>query len=191
MIIFIIIVFSFNVINGIVLAGSSFIRNSLLWSWPWVWARAFHKTGKHYDSDDEEIGLHEEHEHDHKNTNVNLRASFIHVLGEALKNVGILIEGIIVFFFKKLSIADLICTYIFGIIVGLTTIHILKDCIFVLMEGSPFAVDIEKLKKIWITLKELKKFNLYVWSLSMGKISLSCHICCDNSQKTWKKRKKK
>ena len=57
-----------------------------------------HKTGKHYDSDDEEIGLHEEHEHEHKNTNVNLRASFIHVLGDALQNVGVLIAGIIVFF---------------------------------------------------------------------------------------------
>jgi hypothetical protein len=44
-----------------------------------------HKTGNHYDSDHEEIGLHEENEH--KNTNVNLRASFIHVLGDALQMV--------------------------------------------------------------------------------------------------------
>lgn len=118
-----------------------------LWSWPWVWARAFHKTGKYYDLDDEEIGLHEEHEHDHKNTNVNLIASFIHVLGDALQNVGVLIEGIIVFYIKKLSIADPISTYIFSIIFGLTTIHILKDCIFVLMEGSPFCSWYWEIKK--------------------------------------------
>ena len=150
-----------------------------------------HKTGKHYDSDDEEIGLHEEHEHEHKNTNVNLRASFIHVLGDALQNVGVLIAGIIVFFFKNLSIADPICTYIFSIIVGLTTIRILKDCIFVLMEGSPVAVDIEQLEKDLNAIEGVKEIHdLHVWSLSMGKMSLSCHICCDNSQKTLKKAKK-
>ena len=64
-----------------------------------------------------------------------------------MQNVDVLIEGIIVFFFKNLSIVDPIHTYIFSIIVGLTTIHILKDCIFVLMEGGPIAIDIEQLEK--------------------------------------------
>ena len=202
MIVVAIIGFSFNVIMGIVLAKSGVPHSHGLHSHDHDHDHDHehehehehehdHKTGKHYDSDDEEIGLHEEHEHEHKNTNVNLRASFIHVLGDALQNVGVLIAGIIVFFFKNLSIADPICTYIFSIIVGLTTIRILKDCIFVLMEGSPVAVDIEQLEKDLNAIEGVKEIHdLHVWSLSMGKMSLSCHICCDNSQKTLKKAKK-
>jgi zinc transporter 2 len=208
MIIVAIIGFSFNVIMGIVLAKSGVPHSHGLHSHDHDHEHEHdhdhehghdheheheheHKTGKHYDSDDEEIGLHEEHENEHKNTNVNLRASFIHVLGDALQNVGVLIAGIIVFFFKNLSIADPICTYIFSIIVGLTTIRILKDCIFVLMEGSPVAVDIEQLEKDLNAIEGVKEIHdLHVWSLSMGKMSLSCHICCDNSQKTLKKAKK-
>ena len=198
MIIVAIIGFSFNVIMGIVLAKSGVPHSHGLHSHGHDHDHDHdhgheheHKTGKHYDSDDEEIGLHEEHEHEHKNTNVNLRASFIHVLGDALQNVGVLIAGIIVFFFKNLSIADPICTYIFSIIVGLTTIRILKDCIFVLMEGSPVAVDIEQLEKDLNAIEGVKEIHdLHVWSLSMGKMSLSCHICCDNPQKTLKKAKK-
>ena len=150
---------------------------------------------KHHDnehsSDEEEIGLHTDDEGEHENTNVNLRASFIHVLGDALQNIGVLIAGIIIYFFPKYSIADPICTYIFSIIVGFTTINILKDCIFVLMEGSPVDVDIEQLEKDLKEIKGVKQIHdLHVWSLSMGKPSLSCHICCDNPQKTLRKAKR-
>ena len=201
MIIIAIIGFSFNVIMGIVLAKAGVPHSHGLHS-----HHHDHENGEdhhhhehehehgeehhhHNDSDNEEIALYEEDEH--KNTNVNLRASFIHVLGDALQNVGVLIAGAIIALFPNFSIADPICTYIFSIIVGLTTIRILKDCIFVLMEGSPVAVDIDELEKDLNNIKGVKEIHdLHVWSLSIGKMSLSCHICCDDPQKTLKKAKK-
>ena len=189
MIIIAIIGFSFNVIMGIVLAKSGVPHSHGLHSHD---HDHDHEHEHHHDSDDEEIGLHDEDGHEHENTNVNLRASFIHVLGDALQNVGVLIAGGIIFLFPNFSIADPICTYIFSIIVGLKTVKILKDCIFVLMEGSPVDVDIEELEKDLKGIKGVKEIHdLHVWSLSMGRISLSCHICCDDdSQKTLKKAKK-
>ena len=146
---------------------------------------------EHEHSSDEEIRLHTEDEHEEKNTNVNLRASFIHILGDAIQNIGVLIAGIIIYFFPKYSIADPICTYVFSIIVGFTTINILKDCIFVLMEGSPVDIDIDELENDLKKIKGVKEIHdLHVWSLSIGKINLSCHICCDNPQKTLTKAKK-
>ncbi len=194
MIIIAIIGFSFNVIMGIVLAKSGVPHNHGLHGHDHNHEHGHdheheHENNHHHDSDDEEIGLHDEEEH--KNTNVNLRASFVHVLGDALQNVGVLIAGGIIFLFPNFSIADPICTYIFSIIVGLTTIRILKDCIFVLMEGSPIDIDIEQLEKDLNEISGVKEIHdLHVWSLSMGKMSLSCHICCDNPQKTLKKAKK-
>ena len=145
----------------------------------------------HEHNSDEEIRLHTEDENENKNSNVNLRASFIHILGDALQNIGVFIAGIIIYFLPRYSIADPICTYIFSIIVGFTTINILKDCIFVLMEGSPVDIDIEELESDLREIKGVKEIHdLHVWSLSIGKTSLSCHICCDNPQKTLKKAKK-
>ena len=194
MIIIAIIGFSFNVIMGVVLAKSGVPHSHGLPGHDHCHEHGNdheHEFEHHHHSEDEEIGLHEEDEHKHKNTNVNLRASFIHVLGDALQNVGVLIAGGIIFLFPKFSIADPICTYIFSIIVGMTTIRILKDCIFVLMEGSPVDVDIEELEKDLNNIKGVKEIHdLHVWSLSMGKISLSCHICCDDPQKTLNKAKK-
>ena len=192
MIIIAVIGFSFNVIMGVVLAKSGVPHSHGLHSHGHDHDHEHEHEHEHQrDSSDEEIALHDEDEHEHKNTNVNLRASFIHVLGDALQNVGVLIAGVIIFLFPRFSIADPICTYIFSIIVGLTTIRILKDCIFVLMEGSPVDIDIEELEKDLKEIKGVKEIHdLHVWSLSMGKISLSCHICCDDPQKTLKKAKK-
>jgi cation diffusion facilitator family transporter len=189
MIIISIIGFSFNVIMGLVLTKSGVPHSHGLHGHDHDHDHEHeheHELEHHHDSDDEEIGLHDEN--DHSNTNVNLRASFIHILGDALQNVGVLIAGGIIFLFPNFCIADPICTYIFSIIVGLTTIRILKDCIFVLMEGSPVAVDIEQLEKDLTAIPGVKEIHdLHVWSLSIGKMSLSCHICTDDPQKTLKK----
>ncbi len=194
MIIIAIIGFSFNLIMGIVMAKSGVPHSHGLKKCDHDHDHE-HDHEHHHDHDnssnEEEIGLHTEDEHENKNTNVNLRASFIHILGDALQNIGVLIAGIIIYFFPRYSIADPICTYIFSIIVGFTTINILKDCMYVLMEGSPVDVDIEQLEKDLREIKGVQEVHdLHVWSLSIGKTSLSCHICCDNPQKTLRRAKK-
>ena len=197
MIIVSIIGFSFNVIMGIVLAKSGVAHSHGLkkcdhdHDHDHDHEHEHEHDHEHEHNSDEEIRLHTEDENENKNSNVNLRASFIHILGDALQNIGVFIAGIIIYFLPRYSIADPICTYIFSIIVGFTTINILKDCIFVLMEGSPVDIDIEELESDLREIKGVKEIHdLHVWSLSIGKTSLSCHICCDNPQKTLKKAKK-
>jgi len=119
----------------------------------------------------------------HEPENVNLRAALVHVIGDAVQNLGVVIAGLIVFFWPHLSIADPICTYIFSIIVVFTTIRILKDCLSVLMEGSPLEFDMEKLSSDLLSVKGVVEIHdLHVWSLSLGKISLSCHLTSTNPQ---------
>ena len=172
MIIIAVIGFLFNVIMGIVLS--------------WNGIGHVHIMHNHKHDDEHEHEHDDDDEHDHKkNKNVNLRAALIHVIGDALQNIGILIAGIIIYFFPSYNIMDPLCTYIFSIIVGFTTISILKDCISVLMEGVPMETDLNSIEK------DLKNINgvidihdLHVWCLSIGKISMSCHLSCKNPQKT-------
>jgi hypothetical protein len=60
---------------------------------------------------------HHTHSHSHHNhTNLNLRAAFIHVLGDLVQSVGVLIAAIIIKF-TGFVLADPICTFLFGILV--------------------------------------------------------------------------
>ena len=171
MIIIAVIGFLFNVVMGIVL------------SWNGIGHVHIMHNHKH---DEEHEHEHDDDEHDHKkNKNVNLRAALIHVIGDALQNIGILIAGIIIYFFPSYNIMDPLCTYIFSIIVGFTTISILKDCISVLMEGVPMETDLNSIEKDLKSIDGVIDIHdLHVWCLSIGKISMSCHLSCKNPQKT-------
>lgn len=113
----------------------------------------------------------EEH---HVHQNINLRAAIIHALGDALFSLGVIIASLIIFFKPEWKIVDPICTFIFSIIVLYTTLRILKDSIFVLMEATPAHVDVERLKQELNKIPGVKDLHCFhVWLLSIGRVNLS------------------
>jgi cation diffusion facilitator family transporter len=75
---------------------------------------------------------------------MNMRAAVIHLAGDIIQSVGVVIASIIIYIKPEWSIADPICTFIFTFLVLFTTIPIFKDCIIVLMEASPKEIDVAK-----------------------------------------------
>jgi len=56
---------------------------------------------------------------------VNVRAAFIHIIGDIVQSVGIVIASLVVYFKPEWRIVDPICTFIFSIIVMFTTFKIM------------------------------------------------------------------
>lgn len=54
--------------------------------------------------------------HEHKHVNLNIRAAFVHVLGDLVQSIGVLIAALIIKF-TGFEMADPICTFLFGILV--------------------------------------------------------------------------
>ena len=111
--------------------------------------------------------------------NINVDAAFLHVLGDMLMSIGVIIAAIIIYFFPSLWYADPLCTYLFSIIVVVTTFPIIKNCISVMMEGAPKSFDLEDLRAdIELAGGEdiIDIHDLHVWTISMGKLSMSVHI---------------
>ena len=78
--------------------------------------------------------------------NINVTSAYLHVLGDLLMSVGVIIAAVIIYFFPDMEIADPLCTYLFSIIICFTTMPIVKECTFVLLEASPASIDIEALE---------------------------------------------
>ena len=51
------------------------------------------------------------------------------MLGDMLMSVGVIIAALVIYFFPSMWMADPICTYLFSVIVMVTTIPIVKNCI--------------------------------------------------------------
>ena len=120
--------------------------------------------------------------------NVNVRAAFIHIIGDLIQSIGVVIAAVIIMIDSDLKLADPICTFVCSVLVFFTTIPILKDCMLVLMEASPPEVDVAALEKdLRLHSGATSIHDLHVWSISVGKHSLSVHMEGEDSLSILKK----
>lgn len=111
-----------------------------------IMAKVLHHSHGAHGHDHSHVGHgHDHHSHGSHLEDVNVRAAFLHVLGDLIQSIGVIIASVVIYFFPDWSIADTICSFLFSILVICTTYSITKECIGVLMEASPVGIDIEKL----------------------------------------------
>lgn len=63
--------------------------------------------------------------------NMNVRAAFIHVVSDFVQSCGVFVAALVIFFVPEWTIIDPICTFLFSILVLITTINIMKDAVLV------------------------------------------------------------
>lgn len=125
------------------------------------------------------------HSHEKQESNINITSAYLHVLGDMLMSVGVIIAALVIYFKPEWNIADPICTYLFSVIVCFTTIPVFKDCALVLMEGTPTSIDIAGLEEDLLAVKGVDELHdFHVWSISVNKYALSAHIISETPLKT-------
>jgi zinc transporter 2 len=108
---------------------------------------------------------------------MNIRSAMIHVIGDLLQSVGVIIAAIFIYIWPHLGIIDSICTFIFCFIILVTTIPLLKDCIKLLMESIPNGINIEQIKKELLKVEGVEEVHdLHVWALNTSNFSLTVHL---------------
>ncbi|XP_029443084.1 zinc transporter 2-like [Rhinatrema bivittatum] len=125
-------------------------------------------------------GGYAEHLSPHGNTSV--RAAFIHVIGDLLQSLGVLVAAIIIYVKPQYKVADPICTFLFSLFVLGTTLAILKDVFWVLMEGVPRGIEFKSVKEVLLSVKGVKAIHsLRLWALTLSQNVVSVHLAIDEN----------
>uniref|UniRef100_A0A803PMM2 Metal tolerance protein 1-like n=2 Tax=Cannabis sativa TaxID=3483 RepID=A0A803PMM2_CANSA len=112
-----------------------------------------------------------------KQWNVNIQGAYLHVLGDSIQSVGVMIGGAVIWYKPEWKIIDLICTLIFSVVVLGTTIRMLRNILEVLMESTPREIDATKLEKGLCEMDEVVAIHeLHIWAITVGKVLLACHV---------------
>ncbi|XP_053122663.1 proton-coupled zinc antiporter SLC30A2 [Hemicordylus capensis] len=122
---------------------------------------------------------HDGHSHDGQSQgrNPSVRAAFIHVVGDLIQSIGVLVAAYIIYFKPEYKYVDPICTFLFSILVLGTTLSILRDVLLVLMEGTPKGVDFNDVKTMLLSISGVKALHsLHIWALTVSQPVLSVHI---------------
>jgi zinc transporter 2 len=109
--------------------------------------------------------------------NINVRAAYIHVLGDMVQSVGVMIASALIWYRPAWHILDPVCTIVFACVVLLTTVGLLKEALHVLMEGTPRGIDPERLRR------DLEKVpgvllahDMHIWSISVAQPAIAMHL---------------
>jgi cobalt-zinc-cadmium efflux system protein len=108
--------------------------------------------------------------------NLNVKGAFLHVLGDMLSSIGVIVAALLIYFFG-LTIADPIISFAISLIILYGAYRIIKQSVYILLEFAPGEVDID------LMMAEMKKVpgvlavhDIHVWTLGSGIFALSAHV---------------
>ncbi|GLJ42345.1 hypothetical protein SUGI_0876860 [Cryptomeria japonica] len=109
--------------------------------------------------------------------NINVEGAYLHVLGDLIQSIGVMIGGACIWAKPEWRIIDLICTLFFSVLVLITTINMLRNILEVLMESTPREIDATKLEEGLMEISGVVAVHeLHIWAITVGKILLACHV---------------
>ncbi len=108
--------------------------------------------------------------------NLNIRSAYIHMIGDAVSSVGVIIAGIVVACTNS-TLADPVVSFLIAALIVWSSWGILKESVNVLLEGTPDGINMQAVEDcIKKAAGVLGVHDLHVWTVGPGVIACSCHI---------------
>ena len=117
-----------------------------------------------------------EAEHSHAQEDLNIRSAFLHVVGDAVSSVGVIIAAGIIWY-TGVAWVDPLMSVLIGILILFSSWRVLKSSLHILVEGVPEGLSVVKIGQSMAEVAGVESVHdLHVWSICSGHIALSAHI---------------
>jgi cobalt-zinc-cadmium efflux system protein len=111
--------------------------------------------------------------------NINIRAAYLHLLGDTLSSIVVILGGILIWQFEIYWIDPLI-TMLISLYILKETYLLLKDSFNILMQSSPKELDLDDIKMEVEKLDGVKNIHhVHAWSLNDQQLHFEGHIDLD------------
>jgi len=107
---------------------------------------------------------------------LNLRAAYIHLVGDALGSIGIIVTGVVIVT-TGWRYADPVAGVLIAIYLVVSSWGVLRESTLVLLEATPRGLDAEEIGRAIATQPGVVEVHdLHVWQITSGFPSLSAHV---------------
>ena len=115
---------------------------------------------------------------------LNVEGAFLHVLGDLLGSVAVVIAGLLVFFFAdaypRVTLVDPIMSIVIGLLIVFSSWRLIVKVLHVLLEDTPTRLDVYRLCS---DIEDVEGVTLihdvHAWTISSGYESLTAHVLAD------------
>ena len=110
---------------------------------------------------------------------LNVRSARLHMLGDAISAIGVVLAGLVVAT-TGATIADPIISLLIGGLILASSGGVLRESLNVLLEGTPVGIDMQIVERDIAAVPGVRGVHdLHVWTVGAGVIAASVHIVVD------------
>ena len=108
--------------------------------------------------------------------NINFKAAYLHLLGDTLSSVAVIIGAILIYYFEIYWV-DPVITILIGLYILKETFVILKQANDILMQGTPESANLDRIVQDLQTIPEVGNIHhVHIWNLDDQSIHFECHV---------------
>jgi len=117
--------------------------------------------------------------HGHSHDDLNVRSAFLHVVGDAIASIGVIVGGVVMYY-SGWYVVDALVSGAIVVIIGWGSIRLLREAGHILLEGVPPGVDLgQVVEKIRGVVGVHDVHHLHCWAICSHISALSAHIDVD------------
>jgi cobalt-zinc-cadmium efflux system protein len=108
--------------------------------------------------------------------NINVRAAYLHLLGDTISSVLVILSSVFIYFLHIFWIDPLV-TLLLGLYLLKETWEILRQALGILMQETPQGLDLAAIKKELESLPGIENIHhVHAWNLTDREIHFECHV---------------
>jgi cobalt-zinc-cadmium efflux system protein len=108
--------------------------------------------------------------------NINIKAAYVHLLGDALTSLMVVIGGVLIRF-RQIYWIDPLITVLISLYIVREALVILKQAVNILMQSAPEHLDIQTIRKRVEAFPEINNMHhIHTWMLTDHEVHLEAHV---------------
>ncbi|HMK48654.1 MAG TPA: cation diffusion facilitator family transporter [Thermodesulfovibrionales bacterium] len=112
----------------------------------------------------------------HGHHDLNLKSAWLHVLGDTLSSVGVILSGVIVYL-TGWSYADPVASILIGIIILVGGVRVLKETSSIFLEFTPKGFHVEEIARRIAEIPEVLGVHaIHIWLVAHRRVAFTAHV---------------
>lgn len=116
----------------------------------------------------------------HSSTSLNIRGAYLHILGDALSSVAVVIGGFIILY-TGWYLVDPLLSILISLVIIYGAWALVKESVNILLESVPSHINIDTVSSEIRKIEGVRDvYHIHVWTITSGVYAMSAHVIIDD-----------
>jgi len=116
----------------------------------------------------------------HSQNSLNIRGAYLHIVGDALSSVGVVIGGVVILY-TGWYLIDPILSVLISLVIIYGAWSLVKESVNILLESAPAHINIDTIASEIGKIKGVREaYHIHLWTITSGVYALSAHVLIDD-----------